>query len=373
MKNSFKLVKTEGRARRGELTTHHGAVQTPVFMPVGTKATVKAMLPEELEKIGFEIILGNTYHLHLKPGEDLVKDLGGLHRFMNWKRAILTDSGGFQVFSLSKLRKISEEGVNFSSHYDGSPCFLSPETSMRIQMDLGSDIVMAFDECTPFPATEEQARSSMELSMRWAKRSREAMTRPESLFFGIIQGGMHLDLRKESIEALNQIDCDGLAIGGLSVGEPVEIMHEMARSIAPLMPSDKPRYLMGVGTPLDLLVAIDAGVDMFDCVIPTRNARNGLLYTSQGTISIKQAQFTRDEKPLDPECGCNTCQNYSRAYLRHLFMNNEILASRLHTFHNLYFYNALIKKCRSAIEEGTWARFCQTHVEAYKSQHDTAR
>ena len=299
----FKILKTQGKARRGELTTYHGVVQTPVFMPVGTRGTVKAMLPEEIAAMGFEIILGNTYHLHLRPGENLIKKLGGLHKFMNWKKAILTDSGGFQVFSLSKLRKISEDGVNFQSSYDGNPCFLSPETSMQIQADLGADIIMSFDECTPFPAEKEVARKSMELSMRWARRSKEALLKisPDKthLFFGIVQGGMHLDLRKESADFLTELDCDGVAIGGLSVGEPIPLMHEMVEAVAPFLPQNKPRYLMGVGTPRDLIVAINSGVDMFDCVIPTRNARNGSLFTSEGVLIIKQAQYADDPRPLD--------------------------------------------------------------------------
>jgi queuine tRNA-ribosyltransferase len=353
----FSLLKKSGNARLGLLQTHHGEVQTPVFMPVGTKGTVKAMLTSELEEIGFQIILGNTYHLHLRPGERIVHETGGLHNFMNWKRGILTDSGGFQVFSLAKLRKLNEDGVTFQSHYDGSPCFLSPETSMKIQMDLGSDIIMSFDECTPYPATIEEAQKSMELSMRWAKRSRDAMTLKTSLFFGIVQGGMHLELRKKSVEALNEIDCDGIAIGGLSVGEPLELMHEMTSKLGPLLPEEKPHYLMGVGTPLDLLIGINSGIDMFDCVMPTRMARNGSLFTSKGQINIKQAQYSNDPKPLDENCPCPTCTNYSRAYLRHLFVNNEILASRLHTYHNLFFYNDLMKKCRKAIEEDRWSEF----------------
>jgi queuine tRNA-ribosyltransferase len=341
-------------------------VQTPVFMPVGTKATVKAMLPDELDRIGFEIILGNTYHLHLRPGEKVIQTVGGLHPFMNWRKSILTDSGGFQVFSLAKLRKISEEGAAFQSHYDGSACFLSPEVSMQIQMDLGSDIIMAFDECTPYPATFEQAKTSMELSMRWAERSRVAMTSPSSLFFGIVQGGMHLDLRQKSIEILSSLGCDGVAIGGLSVGEPIPLMHEMTQALGPKLPRELPHYLMGVGTPLDLLVGIDSGIDMFDCVMPTRMARNGALFTSEGTVNIKQAQYVNDIGPLDPKCPCPTCRNYSRAYLRHLFVNNEILASRLHTYHNLFFYNELIQKSRKAIEEDRWPQFFKENVSLFQ-------
>jgi queuine tRNA-ribosyltransferase len=363
----FSLLKMCGRARRGELTTHHGIIQTPVFMPVGTKGTVKAMLTKELREIGFEIILGNTYHLHLRPGEETVKAVGGLHQFMNWQNGILTDSGGFQVFSLAKLRKITEDGVSFQSHYDGTTCFLSPEVSMKIQMDLGSDIIMAFDECTPYPATIEEAGKSMELSMRWALRSRNAMTLQSSLFFGIVQGGMHLELRKKSIELLKEMNCDGIALGGLSVGEPLSLMHEMTRSLGPLLPPELPHYLMGVGTPLDLLIGIDSGIDMFDCVMPTRMARNGSLFTSQGQINIKKADYAKDGGPLDPECPCVTCKEYSRAYLRHLYVNNEILASRLHTYHNLHFYHQLILDSRKAIEENRWQEFFKGKQKIFDS------
>lgn len=355
--NPFTLRSTSGSARRGALKTSKGEFQTPVFMPVGTKATVKAMTVEDLHQIGFEIILGNTYHLHLRPGEKIIKNLGGLHRFMNWNKSILTDSGGFQVFSLSKIRKLTEDGVEFRSHYDGAKLMLTPEASMEIQMDLGSDIIMAFDECTPFGAEKAEVQRSMELSMRWAERSRRAMTRKQSLFFGIVQGGMHLDLRHSSINTLKKLDCDGIALGGLSVGEPIPLMHEMLANTVPLLPADKPRYVMGVGTPLDLLVGIDAGVDMFDCVIPTRNARNGSVFTSTGTLSIKQAAYVEDAEPLDKNCRCKVCSSYSRAYLRHLYVNNEILSSQLLTFHNLFFYNNFISECRKAIEEDRWQKF----------------
>ncbi len=358
----FSVLKKSGEARLGVLQTHRGEVQTPVFMPVGTKGTVKAMLPHELEEIGFKIILGNTYHLHLRPGEQVIKKIGGLHRFMNWSQSILTDSGGFQVFSLAKLRKLTEDGVKFQSHYDGAPCFLSPETSMKIQVDLGSDILMAFDECTPYPATPEEAQKSMELSMRWAKRSRDAMTSGSSIFFGIVQGGMYVELRKKSIEALLKMDCDGIALGGLSVGEPLEVMHEMVAKLGPLMPQDKPHYLMGVGTPLDLLIGINSGIDMFDCVMPTRMARNGSLFTSRGQVNIKQAQYLEAEEPLDPQCPCPTCGHYSKAYLRHLFINNEILSSRLLSYHNLFFYNNLIEGARAAIEEDRWPKFFEEQI-----------
>lgn len=363
--NKFELIKKSGNARLGKLHTAHGVVDTPVFMPVGTKATVKAMTTPELKEIGFKIILGNTYHLHLRPGEKIVHKMGGLHKFMNWQGSILTDSGGYQVFSLSKMRKLTEEGVEFKSHYDGSKCFLSPETSMQIQMDLGADVIMAFDECTPYPADHATAQKSMELSMRWAERSKKAMTKADSLFFGIVQGGMHLDLREKSVRSLREINPDGYAIGGLSVGEPIELMHEMTNKVAPFLPEDKPHYLMGVGTPLDLLIGINAGIDMFDCVIPTRNARNGNAFTSQGVVSIKQAQYTEDPLPLDAQCDCSVCQNYSRAYLRHLYVNNEILSSRLLTYHNLYFYNNLIKSARQAISDDKWNEFFQKRIAAF--------
>ena len=359
----FKVWTQQGQARRGQLTTAHGVIQTPVFMAVGTLATVKAMTPEELLEAGTQVVLGNTYHLHLRPGEKTIQKLGGLHKFMNWHGPILTDSGGFQVFSLAKLRKLTEEGVEFRSHINGAKLFLSPETSMQIQMDLGSDIIMAFDECTPYPATPEEAKRSMELSMRWAQRSRDAMTRSESLFFGIVQGGMHVELRKKSIEALARIDCDGLAIGGLSVGEPIEEMNRMVEAVAPLLPQDKPHYLMGVGKPQDLIRSIGQGIDMFDCVIPTRNARNGLIYTWQGELSIKQAQYREDARPLDPNCQCKTCRHYSRAYLRHLYTNNEILSSRLLTYHNLYFYQDLVAQARKAIEENRYEIWAQDALQ----------
>lgn len=353
----FTLEATEGGARAARLQTAHGEVKTPVFMPVGTKATVKAMLPEELTEIGAQIILGNTYHLHLRPGEALIKEMGGLHKFMNWKGPILTDSGGFQVFSLSQLNKVTEEGVQFQSHIDGTKLFLTPESSMQIQMDLGSDIIMAFDECLPHPSTQEKIKDSMAMTHRWLERCKKAMTREESLLFGIIQGGLDLDLRMESLEQITSVDLPGYALGGYSVGEPIHLMHEQVKIIGPRMPKEKPRYLMGVGTPLDLILAVDAGIDMFDCVMPTRVARNGTLYTWQGKISIKRNEFRNDPGPLDPECECYTCKNYSRAYLRHLFMSGEILSSRLNTIHNLSFYLNLMKKAREAILEGRWVEF----------------
>lgn len=353
----FEVQATAGKARAAELVTAHGVVQTPVFMPVGTKATVKAMLPEELRDIGAQIVLGNTYHLHLRPGDDLIRDLGGLHKFMNWKHPILTDSGGFQVFSLSRLRVLTEEGVLFRSHYDGEKVMFTPEKSMQIQMNLGSDIIMAFDECTPYPATREEVISSMELTARWLARSKDAMTRSESLLFGIVQGGLEVDARLESLKQITAVDLPGYALGGLSVGEPIELMHQLVSQVADKLPADKPRYLMGVGTPLDLLQCVDAGIDMFDCVLPTRVARNGTLFTWSGRLSLKREEYRRDERGLDPECGCYTCQNYSRAYLRHLYLTGEIVSARLNTIHNLHFYLELMKRARQSILEGHWEEF----------------
>jgi len=353
----FELKAQDGEARRGSLTTNHGVVETPVFMAVGTKATVKAMTPEELKDCGTQVVLGNTYHLHLRPGEKLIQKMGGLHKFMNWSGPILTDSGGFQVFSLSQLRTMSEEGVEFRSHLDGGKYFISPEKSMEIQMDLGPDIIMAFDECLKYPATDEEVKKSMDLTYRWLLRSKAAMTREQSLLFGIIQGGLSLQHRKYSLEQVTSVDLPGYALGGFSVGEPMHLMHELVPQVAPLMPKNKPRYLMGVGTPLDLLIAIDGGVDMFDCVMPTRVARNGTLYTWQGKVSIKRVEYREDNSPLDPECDCYTCQNYSKAYLRHLFLSGEILGSRLNTIHNLHFYMALMSKAREAIEQKRWKAF----------------
>jgi len=354
---NFKLLAQSGNARRGQLTTAHGVVNTPVFMPVGTKATVKAMTPEEVRDLGAEIILGNTYHLHLRPGEKIIESLGGLHRFMNWPGPILTDSGGFQVFSLSSLRKITEAGVEFRSSVDGSKFFMGPEESMQIQMALGPDIIMAFDECTLYPATREQIEQSMDMTHRWLLRCKEAMPLKDRLLFGIVQGGLEPDLRKKSLEAITSVDLPGYALGGFSVGEPIQQMHELLKIIGPRMPENKPRYLMGVGTPLDLIIAVDQGLDMFDCVMPTRVARNGFLFTWRGIIRIKQAQYKEDPSSLDPDCTCYTCRNYSLAYLRHLFMTGEILSSRLNTIHNLHFYLDLMKRVRMAIEDGSWPQF----------------
>lgn len=366
----FELQKQSGQARAARLKTARGWIETPVFMPVGTKATVKGMLPEELKSLGAQIILGNTYHLHLRPGEDIVNRLGGLHKFMNWPGPILTDSGGFQVFSLSQLTKIQEEGVEFRSHLDGAKHFLSPEKSMQIQMALGSDIIMAFDECLKYPATPEEVKASMELTYRWLVRSKAAMTREESLLFGIVQGGLELKPRLESLQMITSVDLPGYALGGLSVGEPIELMHTLVKEVAPMMPQHKPRYLMGVGTPLDLVLAVDAGMDMFDCVMPTRVARNGTLFTWQGKVSIKRAEYREDNSPLDPECSCYTCQNYSKAYLRHLFLSGEMLSARLNTIHNLHFYLDLMKRMRVSLLEGRWEEFRNHCLTRFVNQPD---
>jgi len=347
----FEVLATSGSARRGRLTLAHGVVETPVFMPVGTYGTVKAMSPAELVDLGAQIVLGNTFHLWLRPGPDVVAAHGGLHGFMGWTRPILTDSGGFQVFSLGPLRRVQEEGVAFASPVNGDKLFLTPETSMQIQQALDSDIVMVFDECTPYPATHEDAATSMELSLRWARRSRAEFDRsgnPNALF-GIVQGGMHEDLRQASLAGLVDIGFPGYAIGGLSVGEPKEEMLRVLASVAPTMPADRPRYLMGVGTPEDLVAGVTAGVDMFDCVIPTRNARNGWLFTRFGDIKIRNARHRTDTSPLDATCGCYTCRNFSRSYLHHLQRVNEILGARLATIHNLFYYHALMSELREAV------------------------
>jgi queuine tRNA-ribosyltransferase len=339
------------------LTTTHGTIETPIFMPVGTQATVKAMTPEELQEAGAQIILANTYHLYLRPGHTLIDRLGGLHGFMNWKGPILTDSGGFQVFSLGELRKISEEGVRFRSHIDGSAHFISPETAIEIQESLGSDIIMCFDECPPYPADFAYVRRSMELTGRWARRCKEVHRREGQALFGIVQGGMYPELRKESATQLREIGFDGYALGGLSVGEEKQVMHEMLEQCAPFLPEDQPRYVMGIGAPEDLVEAVHCGYDMFDCVMPTRNARNGMLFTSRGRINIKGAIYAEDQSPLDPDCSCYVCRNYSRAYLRHLFRSREILASRLNTWHNLHYFLNLMAEARRAIAEDRFNEF----------------
>ncbi|WP_040516628.1 tRNA guanosine(34) transglycosylase Tgt [Gilvimarinus chinensis] len=350
---TFELHKTEQGARRGTLRFPRGDIQTPAFMPVGTYGTVKGMAPREIEEIGAEIILGNTFHLMLRPGTEVIKAHGDLHDFMRWDKPILTDSGGFQVFSLGKLRKITEEGVSFRSPIDGSKVFMDPELSMQVQRDLGSDIVMIFDECTPYPATPAEARSSMELSLRWAKRSKEAHGDNPSALFGIVQGGMYENLRSESLQGLTEIDFDGYAIGGLSVGEPKEDMLRVLEHLGPEMPADRPRYLMGVGKPADIVEAVRRGVDMFDCVMPTRNARNGHLFTSEGVIKIRNAKHRHDTGPLDERCDCHTCTHFSRSYLHHLDKCGEILGAQLNTIHNLRYYQNLMAGLRKAIDDNT--------------------
>lgn len=354
---NFDLITTDGAARRGRLTLAHGPVDTPAFMPVGTYGTVKAMTPEALTNTGAQICLGNTFHLWLRPGMEVIKQFGGLHKFMNWDKPILTDSGGFQVFSLGDLRKITEEGVKFASPIDGAKLFLTPEISMQIQKDLNSDIVMIFDECTPYPADYKTAAESMRLSLRWARRSRDEHDRLQNTnaLFGIVQGGMHEVLRDESLAGLKDINFNGFAIGGLSVGEPKEDMMRILAHTAPQLPTDKPRYLMGVGTPEDLMDSVEQGIDMFDCVMPTRNARNGHLFTRFGDLKIKNARYKTEEAPLDPTCSCYTCQNFSRAYLHHLFRAGEILSSILNTIHNLHYYQTLMAEMRNAIEHGQFA------------------
>ncbi|WP_025822563.1 tRNA guanosine(34) transglycosylase Tgt [Shewanella marina] len=357
----FELDTTDGRARRGRLIFERGTVETPAFMPVGTYGTVKGMTPEEVRATGADILLGNTFHLWLRPGEEVMRKHGDLHDFMNWQRPILTDSGGFQVFSLGDIRKITEEGVHFRSPINGEKIFLDPEKSMQIQNSLGSDVVMIFDECTPYPATEDEARKSMQMSLRWAKRSRDEFNRlenPNSLF-GIIQGGVYEDLRDESLTGLLDIGFDGYAIGGLAVGEPKADMHRILEHVCPQIPADKPRYLMGVGKPEDLVEGVRRGVDMFDCVMPTRNARNGHLFTSEGVIKIRNARHREDTAPLDAECDCYTCKNYSRAYLYHLDRCNEILGARLNTIHNLRYYQRLMEGLRGAIAEGKLDAFVE--------------
>lgn len=354
---SFEKLGEDGLARRGRLTFPRGTVETPAFMPVGTYGTVKGMLPRDIHEIGAEIILGNTFHLMLRPGTDVVKAHGDLHDFTQWSGPMLTDSGGFQVFSLGEMRKITEEEVTFRSPVDGSPVTLSPEIAMKVQRDLGSDIVMIFDECTPYPATEKQARDSMELSLRWAKRSKEAHEGNPAALFGIVQGGMYEPLRDRSLEGLTGIGFDGYAIGGLSVGEPKEDMIRILDHLPPKMPADKPRYLMGVGRPEDIVEAVRRGVDMFDCVMPTRNARNGYLFTSTGIVKIRNARHRHDTLPLDERCDCYTCKNFSRSYLHHLDKCGEMLGAQLSTIHNLRFYQNLMSGLREAIEAGTLSDF----------------
>lgn len=361
MRPTFEVLAQSGAARLGKLTLTHGVVETPTFMPVGTYGTVKAMTPEELESLGAHIVLGNTFHLLLRPGPEIIDLHGGLHGFMHWQRPILTDSGGFQVFSLQSLRKITEEGVRFRSPINGSEVRLTPEDSMNMQLSLRSDIAMALDDCTPYPATEQQARVSMERSMRWAARSyaHYYQNEPPGGLFGIVQGGMHASLRLASLEELLKLDFPGLAVGGLAVGESEEERLRVLEAVVPHMPTDRPRYLMGVGFPSDIVAAVQRGIDMFDCVIPTRHARNGHLFTSQGVINIRNSIHRADLGPVDPHCACYTCRNYSRAYLRHLDRCNEILGSRLNTLHNLHFYLELMRTIRAAIQSGRFDAFAR--------------
>ena len=365
----FELINTNDKARLGKLTFDRGEVNTPAFMPVGTYGAVKAMTVEEVRGLGAEIILGNTFHLSITPSTEVIESHGDLHDFMNWQGPILTDSGGFQVFSLGKMRKITEEGVAFRSPKDGSSIFMGPEESMQIQHKLGSDIVMIFDDCTAYPAEKNVVDQSMQLSLRWAKRSliEHKRLNNKNALFGIVQGGMHRDLRVHSAESLIEMDFNGYAIGGLSVGEPKEEMMEVLSYLPDHMPKDKPRYLMGVGTPLDLVEGVASGVDMFDCVMPSRNARNGYLFTSEGVVKIRNAKYKKDTGPLDPNCGCSTCQNYSRSYLHHLQKTNEILGSRLNTLHNLFYYQELMQSMRSAIQTNTFSSFRKSFLASQET------
>ena len=368
----FEIIKKDSSsgARLGRIETNHGSFSTPAFFPVGTQGTVKSLTPEDLVEIGVEAILANTYHLYLRPGHETIQRLGGLHRFIHWERPILTDSGGYQIFSLAKLRKITEDGVTFQSHLDGSLHLLTPEKVIEIQRILGSDIAMVLDECIPYPSPYEYVKESTSLTNRWAKRSLEARCENDPALFAIVQGGMYRDLREESAQALVQIGFDGYAMGGLSVGEPKSTMIDVLEWTIPFLPEHAPRYLMGVGTPEDILDAARLGIDLFDCVLPTRNARNGTLFTSSGKISIKQAQYAEDRRPLDETCLCYTCRHYSRAYLRHLYLANEILSSRLNTIHNLYYYVMLIINLREAIREGRLLDFCKIYC-SYPTELET--
>lgn len=364
----YELIKTckQTGARLGRLHTPHGVIETPIFMPVGTQATVKAMTPEELKEIGSQIILSNTYHLYMRPGHDLIERAGGLHKFMNWDKPILTDSGGFQVFSLGPLRKIKEEGVEFRSHLDGSKHFISPEKATEIQNALGSDIIMAFDECAPYPADRQYVKNSLERTTRWLERCKAAHKYPEKqALFGIVQGGMYKELREQSAKEITAIDLPGYAIGGLSVGEPKDMMYEVLDYTVPLLPEDKPRYLMGVGSPDDLLEGVLRGIDMFDCVLPTRIARNGTAMTSQGKVVVRNASYAEDFTSLDPECDCYTCKNYTKAYLRHLIKCNEILGARLLTIHNLHFLLKMMENVREAIKEDRLLDYKKDFFEKY--------
>lgn len=364
----FELKNTDGAARRGTLTFERGEVQTPAFMPVGTYGTVKGMTPQQVRETGADILLGNTFHLMLRPGTEVIRRHGDLHDFMGWQWPILTDSGGFQVFSLGEMRKITEQGVSFRSPVDGAKVFLGPEEAIRVQHELGSDIIMIFDECTPYPVSEQEAETSMQLSLRWAQRSRDAHGDHPSALFGIVQGGMYTHLREQSLDALVQMGFDGYAIGGLSVGEPKEDMQRVLEFTAPRMPADRPRYLMGVGTPADIIEAVRQGIDMFDCVMPTRNARNAYLFTSEGMVKLRNARYRDDTGPLDPACDCYTCRNFSRSYLYHLDKCREILGAQLNTIHNLHFYQKLMAGLRQAIEQGRFTAFAEAFYA--RQQHN---
>ena len=366
----YKLHSTDGQARRGEVHTAHGSFQTPAFMPVGTYGAVKSVYPQHLNELGAEIVLSNTYHLMQRPGVEVIKAHGGLHEFMGWNKPILTDSGGYQVFSLAKKRKITEKGVTFNSPLNGDQLFLSPESCMQLQLNYGVDIAMVLDECTPYPVKKEVAATSMELSLRWAQRCRDSFVSANSSLFGIIQGGVFSDLRDESLAKLTAMDFEGYAIGGLSVGESKSELREIVSYIAPRMPAEYPRYLMGVGTPLDIVEAVEQGIDMFDCVIPTRHARNGYLYTSHGVIKIRNSQYKNDLNPLDAQCSCYTCNNFSRSYLHHLDKTKEMLGSTLNTIHNLHFYLNLMQDLRGAIETGTLQAFLGEFKETWNNLKD---
>ncbi len=359
----FKVLTKDGNARYGLLKGTHGITETPCFMPVGTLGAVKSVTWRDVKEMGYSLVLSNVYHLYLRPGLSVLTEAGGLHKFVNWDGLILTDSGGFQVFSLGKLMKITEDGIEFRSHIDGSRHFFSPEFVVKFEEEIGVDIGMVLDECTPYPATYEYAKHSMERTVRWALRSLRARTTDKTAIFAIVQGGIYEDLRLKCVELLSPLNFDGFAIGGLSVGEPKEDMYRITRLVAPQLPEDKPRYLMGVGKPEDILEAVSCGVDMFDCVIPTRNARNGTLFTSQGRINIKAAKYKNDFSPVDPECDCYTCRNFSRAYLRHLYVSGEINAAILNTIHNLHFYSKLMEKIREAIKNGTFEEFKRKFIE----------
>jgi queuine tRNA-ribosyltransferase len=363
----FEIMKKDAfsKARLGRVETDHGSFSTPAFLPVGTQGSIKSLTPEELVEIGVEAILGNAYHLYLRPGHETIGRLGGLHAFLHWGKPILTDSGGFQIFSLGSLRKVSEEGVTFQSHLDGSSQFLTPEKVMEIQRALGTDIAMALDECVPYPSPYEYVKASAEQTSRWAKRCLQVKGEGDPALFAIVQGGVYRDLREKSVQTLVEMGFQGYAIGGLSVGEPKSMMLDVLAWTIPFLPENTPRYLMGVGTPEDMINAVILGVDFFDCVLPTRNARNGTLFTSSGKISIKQAQYAEDRRPVDETCGCYTCRHYSRAYLRHLYLSKEILSSRLNTIHNLYYYISLFGKIKEAIQKNRLLDFCKSHTSPH--------